>query len=116
MDPSSGGPADSLRARSRAASPGRRGVGQSTYEEIDETSTAEGGVNFGWPTTEGPTSDSRFRTPFHYYAHASGQCAITGGAFYDPATLNFSTRGAGRPHARAPAGVPGAARGVGDRA
>ena len=64
-------------------------VGQSTYEEIDEASTATGGFNFGWPTTEGPTTDSRFKTPFHYYTHASGQCAITGGAFYDPATMNF---------------------------
>ena len=70
-------------------------VGQNTYEEIDETSTTEGGVNFGWPTTEGPTSDSRFRTPFHYYTHASGQCAITGGAFYDPATVNFPAQYAG---------------------
>ena len=70
-------------------------VGQSTYEEIDETSTTEGGVNFGWPATEGPTSDSRFRTPFHYYTHASGQCAITGGAFYDPATANFPAQYAG---------------------
>jgi glucose/arabinose dehydrogenase len=64
-------------------------VGASTHEEIDETSTTSGGVNFGWPETEGPTSDPRFRTPFHSYTHAGGHCAITGGAFYDPATANF---------------------------
>jgi glucose/arabinose dehydrogenase len=70
-------------------------VGQSTYEEIDEAWTNAGGLNFGWPTTEGPTTDSRFKTPFHYYTHASGQCAITGGAFYDPATVNFPAQYAG---------------------
>jgi glucose/arabinose dehydrogenase len=64
-------------------------VGAGSYEEINEASTNVGGFNFGWPTTEGPTTDSRFKTPFHYYTHASGQCAITGGAFYDPATVNF---------------------------
>ena len=55
-------------------------VGAGSYEEINEASTTVGGTNFGWPTTEGPTTDSRFRSPFHYYTHASGQCAITGGA------------------------------------
>jgi glucose/arabinose dehydrogenase len=64
-------------------------VGAGSYEEINETSISTAGTNFGWPTTEGPTTDSRFRSPFHYYTHASGQCAITGGAFYDPATVNF---------------------------
>ena len=64
-------------------------VGAGSYEEVNEAWTNVGGFNFGWPTTEGPTTDSRFKTPFHSYTHASGQCAITGGAFYDPATVNF---------------------------
>jgi glucose/arabinose dehydrogenase len=69
-------------------------VGASTYEEINEAwsgpnSGGNAGFNFGWPTTEGPTTDSRFETPFHSYTHAGGHCAITGGAFYDPATANF---------------------------
>jgi glucose/arabinose dehydrogenase len=64
-------------------------VGASSYEEIDEASTSASGLNFGWPETEGPTTDSRFKTPFHYYSHSGGECAITGGAFYDPATVNF---------------------------
>lgn len=70
-------------------------VGASMHEEINEASTQTGGTNFGWPATEGPTSDSRYRTPFHSYTHASGQCAITGGAFYDPATVNFPSQYAG---------------------
>jgi glucose/arabinose dehydrogenase len=69
-------------------------VGQSTWEEIDEAwsgpnTGSNAGFNFGWPETEGATSDSRYKTPFYAYNHSSGGCAITGGAFYDPATVNF---------------------------
>ena len=66
-------------------------VGASTWEEINEAwaDPARAGLNFGWPETEGPTSDPRFKTPFHAYNHSGGHCAITGGAFYDPATPNF---------------------------
>jgi glucose/arabinose dehydrogenase len=67
-------------------------VGAGSYEEINEAWSGPGGnagFNFGWPTTEGPTTDPRFKTPFHFYTHDGGQCAITGGAFYDPATPNF---------------------------
>jgi glucose/arabinose dehydrogenase len=64
-------------------------VGASSYEEIDEARIGIGGSNFGWPETEGPTTDSRYTAPFHYYGHGGGHCAITGGAFYDPATVNF---------------------------
>ncbi len=64
-------------------------VGQNTYEEINE---GIGGSNFGWPTTEGQTSDPGFRSPLHWYAHSGGGatgCAITGGAFYNPSTVQF---------------------------
>lgn len=62
-------------------------VGQSTWEEINE---GVAGANYGWPTTEGPTDDPRFRSPVFSYRHAtSGGCAITGGAFYDPPTATF---------------------------
>jgi glucose/arabinose dehydrogenase len=55
-------------------------VGQSAWEEINEGLP---GANYGWPETEGPTGDPRFRGPLHAYAHASGNvCAITGAAFY----------------------------------
>jgi glucose/arabinose dehydrogenase len=64
-------------------------VGQNTYEEIDQ---GVAGANYGWPTTEGPTSDSRFRAPIFSYTHGQGPTtgdAIVGGAFYSPATRTF---------------------------
>lgn len=60
-------------------------VGQNTWEEIDEGIR---GANYGWPTVEGPSSDSRFQAPFYAYDHGSG-CAIAGGAFYNPANPAF---------------------------
>jgi glucose/arabinose dehydrogenase len=60
-------------------------VGENTWEEIND---GIAGSNYGWPTTEGPTSDPRFRSPIYAYNHGSG-CAITGGAFYNPATVTF---------------------------
>ncbi len=65
-------------------------VGQSTWEEIDDGFS---GSNYGWPDTEGPTTDPRFRPPIYAYAHSGTTptgCAITGGAFYNPqANLQF---------------------------
>jgi glucose/arabinose dehydrogenase len=64
-------------------------VGQDSWEEIDD---GIAGSNYGWPTTEGPTSNSAFRSPLLWYNHvagATGGCAITGGAFYAPATQQF---------------------------
>jgi glucose/arabinose dehydrogenase len=66
-------------------------VGQNTWEEIDEGAR---GANYGWPTTEGPTSDARFRAPFYAYDHGTG-IAITGGAFYNPPTRRFPADYAG---------------------
>jgi glucose/arabinose dehydrogenase len=61
-------------------------VGQNTWEEIND---GIAGANYGWPTTEGATTDPRFVSPRYTYNHASGACAITGGAFYAPATMQF---------------------------
>ena len=64
-------------------------VGQNTWEEIND---GIAGSNYGWPDTEGPTTDPRFRAPLHSYGHGSSAttgCAITGGAFYSPATQRF---------------------------
>lgn len=64
-------------------------VGQSTTEEIDD---GIAGSNYGWPATEGPTADPRFRSPVFSYAHGNGPTtgdAIVGSAFYSPATRTF---------------------------
>ena len=53
-------------------------VGQTAWEEIDE---GFAGANYGWPASEGTTTDPRFRGPIHHYPVAS----IAGGAFC-PAT------------------------------
>ena len=68
-------------------------VGENTHEEIDEAWSgpndgSNAGFNFGWPATEGPTTNPAFHTPFHAYEQGE-ECAITGGAFYDPVTVNF---------------------------
>ena len=66
-------------------------VGEGTWEEIDD---GIAGSNYGWPITEGATTDPRFRSPLFAYQHGSGGtngCAITGGTFYNPATPQFPT-------------------------
>ncbi|HTG29577.1 MAG TPA: PQQ-dependent sugar dehydrogenase [Methylomirabilota bacterium] len=64
-------------------------VGQSTWEEIND---GIAGSNYGWPTTEGPTSNPSFRSPIYYYGHGTTNttgCAIVGGAFYNPPVPQF---------------------------
>ncbi len=64
-------------------------VGESTWEEIND---GIAGSNYGWPTTEGFTSDPTFRGPLFAYGHGntgSTGCAITGGTFYNPPTAQF---------------------------
>ena len=64
-------------------------VGQSTWEEIDD---GIAGSNYGWPTTEGPTSNPAFRSPIYFYGHGTSDttgCAIVGGAFYNPLVPQF---------------------------
>ena len=60
-------------------------VGEVSWEEINR---GVRGGNYGWPTTEGHTSDSRFVSPLYAYDHNAG-CSITGGAFYNPSTPGF---------------------------
>lgn len=64
-------------------------VGQSSFEEINDGVAR---ANYGWPATEGPTTDPRFRSPLFVYGTGSGPtegCAITGGAFYNPPVAQF---------------------------
>jgi glucose/arabinose dehydrogenase len=59
-------------------------VGQNTWEEVND---GIAGSNYGWPATEGPTTNPAYRAPLHYYGHGTSDstgCAITGAAFYAP--------------------------------
>lgn len=63
-------------------------VGQSTWEEIDD---GIAGSNYGWPICEGfcnPPNPS-FRDPIFVYQNTGIDCAITGGAFYNPTIIQF---------------------------
>jgi glucose/arabinose dehydrogenase len=71
-------------------------VGQSTWEEINDGIR---GANYGWPTTEGPTSNPSFVSPLYAYGRPPGAfngCAITGGAFYNPEFTQFPSQYVGK--------------------
>ena len=64
-------------------------VGQDTWEEIND---GIAGSNYGWPITEGVTNNPAFRSPLFVYAHGVSPttgCAIAGGAFYNPLSVQF---------------------------
>lgn len=63
-------------------------VGEQAWEEINE---AEAGANYGWPNCEGSCipPNANFRDPVHSYPNDASTCAITGGTFYNPATIHF---------------------------
>jgi uncharacterized repeat protein (TIGR01451 family) len=66
-------------------------VGSFRFEEINE---AFAGANYGWPGTEGYTSDPRYVGPIYAYAHGESDttgCAIIGGAFYEPEVNVYPT-------------------------
>ncbi len=71
-------------------------VGQNSWEEIN---SGVAGANYGWPATEGGTTNPAYRSPLYAYPHGSGNfsgCAITGGAFYQPATASFPSSYVGK--------------------
>jgi glucose/arabinose dehydrogenase len=61
-------------------------VGETSWEEIND---GLAGANYGWPDTEGSTTNPNFKTPRVAYGHSGGACAVTGGAFYAPLTGQF---------------------------
>jgi len=64
-------------------------VGENAWEEINQ---GVAGANYGWPAYEGPESDANYRPPIYAYEHGTTNttgCSITGGAFYNPATVQF---------------------------
>jgi hypothetical protein len=62
-------------------------VGESTWEEVN---LGAPGANYGWPNTEGPTTDPQYISPLYYYSThgVSGSCAICGATFYNPTAGN----------------------------
>ncbi len=75
-------------------------VGRGAWEEINR---GESGANYGWPVYEGTESvyegtesdAEAYRPPIYAYGHGSTNttgCAITGGAFYNPKTVQFPSR------------------------
>jgi glucose/arabinose dehydrogenase len=63
-------------------------VGQNTWEEIN---LGAAGANYGWPSTEGPTSATGITAPLFAFDHSADAdstggffsgCSIIGGAFY----------------------------------
>jgi glucose/arabinose dehydrogenase len=63
-------------------------VGAGSWEEVN---LGRAGADYGWPATEGPTSNPLHDAPLLAYAHASSPTlfsgrAIVGAAFYHPTT------------------------------
>jgi uncharacterized repeat protein (TIGR03806 family) len=67
-------------------------VGSSRWEEINE---GIAGANYGWPDSEGPTTNPLHRGPLHAYGESPTQ-SIAGGAFYEPSTMQFPPEYAGK--------------------
>ena len=64
-------------------------VGQEAWEEIND---GIAGSNYGWPATEGYTTNSAYRSPLFAYPHGGNfvqGVSIVGAAFYNPATIRF---------------------------
>jgi glucose/arabinose dehydrogenase len=67
-------------------------VGEKSWEEINKL---QKGANYGWPVHEGVANDPPYVDPIFAYAYGQDRtstttgCAITGGAFYNPATALF---------------------------
>ena len=69
-------------------------VGQNTWEEIN---LGTAGANYGWPTCEGTCGTAGMTNPIYQYSSAvSPECAITGGAFYNPTTPTFPAQYIGK--------------------
>ncbi len=60
-------------------------VGQKSFEEVN---VGRAGANYGWPGTEGDTTNPAYDAPLLAYGREVGQ-AITGGVFYAPANRQF---------------------------
>jgi glucose/arabinose dehydrogenase len=72
-------------------------VGEKAWEEVNQL---EKGDNYGWPVHEGAANHPPYVDPIFNYAYGpdgatTTGCAITGGTFYNPTTLQFPSQYAG---------------------
>ena len=67
-------------------------VGQNSYEEINQ---GRAGANYGYPATEGYTTNPAYDSPFYAYPQFEVAASITGGAFYNPPNPSFPADYAG---------------------
>jgi len=71
-------------------------VGDATTEEVNEVIS---GGNYGWPAYEG-YAPNPFISPLFTYPHGANDvdkgCAIVGGTFYNPNTIQFPTEYVGK--------------------
>lgn len=70
-------------------------VGSSGPNVREEINDGVAGSNYGWDVSEGYTTNPDHRSPLHAYDHSAGQCAITGGTFYNPSAVQFPASYAG---------------------
>ena len=61
-------------------------VGGGSVEEIN---LGAAGANYGWPVSEGRSSDPAHSNALYEYRHTEGLCAITGAVFYNPLSPQF---------------------------
>lgn len=66
-------------------------VGQSSWEEIN---LGRAGADYGWPSTEGPTTNAAFDAPLLAYGRSGSPtlfngASVIGAAFYNPPTALF---------------------------
>lgn len=72
-------------------------VGYNKWEEINEATTA--GKNYGWPIAEGASTNSAYTNAISAYNHGHNDefgCAITGGAFFNPARTSYPSSFVGK--------------------
>jgi glucose/arabinose dehydrogenase len=74
-------------------------VGTSGSAGREEINDGVAGANYGWPGSQGYTTNPGFKSPRYAYGRGSGLtngCAVVGGAFYNPPVSSFPPEYEGR--------------------